>query len=218
MNREHVMRALFPAAVVAAVLSACASTPGAQPHAMSVAGHEAAAAQEETTAAQYEARIDWTSSRSPSAEDRAEMERLRKMAADHRAASKVLRDAEEVACASLSPDDRSMSPFEHYKDISSIEPIWVGARSRRLLGATIHFRAVPGLTKEWLQRLVDCHLARIAALGHDVPEMPKCPLIPRDVSARVSSSDGGFTVDIKSWDEESAREVWRRSRALVGAP
>jgi hypothetical protein len=185
---------------------------------MSAAGHEAAAGRLEAQAADYEARIAWISTRSPSPGDKAELERLRKMAADHREASGALRDAEAIACANLSEDDRVMSPFEHYRDIASVEPIYVGARIQRLLGARIHFRAVPGLTKEWLQRLLDCHMARVAMLGHDVPEMPMCPLVPRDVTATVSPGAAGLDVDVKSWNEESAQDVLRRARGLLGAP
>jgi hypothetical protein len=158
----------------------------------------------------------WTSTQNPTAKHIEEADKLRKAAADHRAAAQALRDAEAAACEGLSDDDRDISPFEHYADIASVDPIYYGGRHRRLLGATVHFRAVPGLTAQWLQRQVDCHLARIAALGHDLPEMPTCPLVPRDVTASVSSNDKGFDVDVKSWDEESAREVFRRARRLVG--
>jgi hypothetical protein len=44
--------------------------------------------------------------------------------------------------------------------------------------------------------------------------MPTCPLVPKDVHASVSSRGDGFDVDVKSWDEASAREVLRRARAL----
>ena len=84
-----------------------------------------------------------------------------------------------------------------------------------LVGATITFRAVRGLTREWLQRLVDCHLARNAALGHDVPEMPECPLVPPGVTARVSSVGAGFAVEVRADTDEGAVEVLRRARSLV---
>lgn len=203
------MRARWLALVVA--LPACASTPGARPHDMSAAAHDAHAEQEEDAARRSEARIAWTAT----PDGRAEVERLRRMAADHRAASKALRDTEASACANLSEEDRAVSPFQRYSDIASVEPYSVGARAPRLLGARIHFRAVPGLTAPWLQRLIDCHAARIATLGHDAPEMASCPLLPKDVSASVSSEAAGFVVDLKSWDHESAREVLRRARALV---
>jgi hypothetical protein len=56
------------------------------------------------------------------------------------------------------------------------------------------------MTTEWLQRSVDCQLARNAALGHVVPEMPDCPLIPNGVEAHVRSVGNGFAVEIKSND------------------
>jgi hypothetical protein len=43
----------------------------------------------------------------------------------------------------------------------------------RTEGAVISFRATPGLTAQWLQRVIDCHLARNAALGHTVGGLPK---------------------------------------------
>ena len=193
-----------PIAPLLAVLigvAACASTPGARPEDMSAAGHDAAAAREE-------ARVAW-------AADPGEAQRLRKMAADHRAASATVRDAEASACANLSEADRAMSPFEHYRDIASVEPIYVGARYRHLVGATIRFRAVPGLTAQWLRRLIDCHSARIAALGHDVPEMPDCPLVPKDVTVTVTTNDAGFDVELKSWNDMAAHDVWRRAQDLV---
>lgn len=70
------------------------------------------------------------------------------------------------------------------------------------------------MTVPWLQRLVDCHLARNAALGHDVPEMPYCPLVPRGVSARVSAVDRGFAVDVRAEDPATAQEILRRARGL----
>lgn len=50
-----------------------------------------------------------------------------------------------------------------------------------------YFRPVPGLTKELFQRIVNCHLARNAVLGHDAPELAYCPLAPKGVTAEVRS-------------------------------
>jgi hypothetical protein len=216
----------------------CAGTPGAQPHDMGAAQHEAMARKADEGAALQQARYDpkadvttqrcnprsttcWTSTSNPTAEHLAEAEKYRRMAADHRAASQALRDAEARACVGLSDDDRDRSPFTHREDIASAEPLYAtlssgkGPRSR-LEGASITFRAVPGMTAEWLQRVVDCHLARNAVLGHDSTDMPNCPLVPKNVTARVSGSGDGFTVAVRSDDSETANEVLRRARALVG--
>jgi len=60
-----------------------------------------------------------------------------------------------------------MSPFDHPEDIISVTPSKQSAASasklmpvEHLTGAVVTFRAVPGMTAEWLQRVVDCHLAR----------------------------------------------------------
>lgn len=234
--------ARFGAAVPLALLAlcACASTPGAQPHQMSAAQHEAAAATAERQAAAENqgpapsedrcsflgpsgqpAGACWTDVSSPTRERAERADQFRKAAAEHRAASQALRDAEARACAGLASGDRDVSPFAHREDIAGVEPLYNGVMSgksqyARLQGATITFRAVPGMTAEWLQRIVDCHIARNAALGHDAPEMSFCPLQPNGVSAQVTPAGGGFAVAIKSDDSDAAREVLRRAEALVG--
>ena len=138
------------------------------------------------------------------------------MAARHRAAAQVLRNAEERACEGISAEDRDASPFFHGADIRSVaqlrDPLSLGAT--RLAGATIVFRAVPGLTAEWLQRILDCHLARNVAMGYDMPEMAYCPLAIRSVSASVVSAGDGFAVEVRSDSEAGAAEIWRRAQQI----
>ena len=141
----------------------CRSTPGAQPHDMSAAQHEATAARLDAEAAR------WTSAENPTEESRREATRHRQMAADHRAASQALRDAEARACAGLREADRDMSPFAHREDIANVEPLTEpvpfgrGTNIRQTVGTVVTFRAVLGMTAEWLQRVVDCHIARAAS-------------------------------------------------------
>ena len=243
------IRGLLPFVGFVGFVGCAASTPGAHPHDSSVAQHELNAAVEEKAervhAASYDAdasapavecgvtgRSDrdrcWTSTANPTAEHRRDAELHRKRAADHRAASLALRDAEGRACAGISESDRDESPFHHTEDITSIEPlsVYVGPSTgsagpaqyprsaRHLEGAVVEFRAVPGMTVEWLQRVVDCHLARNAALGHEVPEMSYCPLVPKGVEATVTSAHGGFAVTMRSPVPAVADEILRRSRAL----
>jgi hypothetical protein len=225
------------AAAVLAFVAACAGTPGAQPHDMSVTRHEAVATEAERGAALEQAEYDpdagitstlcnprsvtcWTSTRNPTAEHLNEANSLRKVAADHRAASLALRDAEARACAGLADEDRDTSPFAHREDIASVEPLTDTISSgkgphARMAGALITFRAVPGMTSQWLQRVIDCHLARNAALGHNVPEMPSCPLVPKNVTAQATAASAGFSVAVRSDDVDTANEVLRRARMLI---
>ena len=225
------------------LLAGCASTSGAQPHDMSVVHHEAAASSHETEAGRHAAQYDaaaraarercmtatagtaptdacWTSVTNPTTDHLREAERHRRMAVDHRAASQALRDAEARACAGLRDDDRDTSPFAHREDIAGVAPLTEPTTSGRVtsqrsVGAVVTFRALPGMTAEWLQRVIDCHVARGASLGHEVPEMPYCPLSLREVQARVTSTGNGFAVAIRADDPATVEEILRRARALT---
>jgi hypothetical protein len=174
----------------------------------------------------------WTDVTNPTKVHSDDAEQHRKMAADHRAAAQALRDAEVRSCAGLSDYDRDNSPFAHSEDIQSASPIHlvrdtsvetigptyahVGGKNPgdRLTGAVVVFRAVRGLTAEYLQRVVNCHIARNNALGNNVPEMSFCPLAVKGVSANVTSAGDGFAVNITSQDPAAAQEVLRRANAL----
>ena len=165
---------------------ACAADPGTRPHDMSAESHEAMAKQEDQAARAHSAQYDasaqskteacsrggcWTSTTNPTKEHDADAQRHRELAAKHRAASAALAQAEARACTGISNDDRDISPFFHREDIKSVSPLVEQIRQGKnvvdkRVGASIVFRAVPGMTAEWLQRVVDCHLARAAAAGH----------------------------------------------------
>lgn len=222
-------------------LAACMSTP--EPSDQSAAQHDAIAAQEEREAAQHEASYDrdavkfkmrcatgeddpgaacWTSTINPTDKQLKVAAELRRIAARHRAASAALREVEERACAGLPDVDRDESPFDHREDILAIEPLEVitlsakGASAKSTRGAVVTFRGVKGMTAERLQRHVDCHMARNAALGFNVPEMPNCPLALKNVSAHVEEVDGAFTIEVASANPATAKEILRRVRAIVG--
>ena len=241
-------RPIWWTSLVSLAAAACASTtPGARPHDMSAHQHEregqAHSGMAETHTGRYDpnATVEqtkcspsvgrrsadpdtcWTSASNPTAEHLREAQEHRRHAADHRAASAALRDAEARACVGISSHDRDMSPFEHVEDIATVEPLTESSGtaevpSKRTTGAVVTFRAVPGMTAQWLQRVVDCHLARNASLGHVVPEMPNCPLVPNGIQARVTSGKNGFVVAIQSDDPATAREILTRAERLQPRP
>ena len=168
--------------------------------------------------------VCWTELVNPTEEHRKQAETHRELAAKHRAAAAALAEAEAQACEGIADVDRDMSPFSHRADIRSVPELWDNSApdparsSNHPAGATVTLNAVPGLTKEWLQRLVSCHLARNASVGHDMPEMPYCPLVPKGATAEVRSVDGGFAVDIRAEDSDAAAEIVKRAQALRDAP
>ncbi len=170
----------------------------------------------------------WTGEMNPTAAHRAEADRHRELAAAHRAAAAALHEVEARECVGLSDADRDQSPFSHREDIASVsdltEPpaatgdsmgLGTALAAPRVIGATVVLRAVPGLTVEWLQRAIECHLARNSVLGHDVPEMAYCPLVPAGVTAVVRSVGDGFAVDIRADGEDAVAEIVHRARALM---
>lgn len=226
-------------------LLACASSDGTRPHDQAAAEHDAAAAREELLANEHAAHYDpsavrerpicsrllarkaavgsdvcWGSVTNPTEVHQTQADERRRMAAEHRAASDALRAAEASACGGLSDDERDTSPFAHPDDIASVAPLAARKEGKKpwLMGprgAVVTFVAVPGMTAEWLQRVVDCHIARNSVLGHVDPTMPDCPLVPRGVTASVTSTGSGFAVAIRSDDPEVAKEILRRARALI---
>ncbi len=216
----------------------CAAAPGTQPQDMSATQHEAMAKHEESEAAGHAEHQDpnakaakevcsaragcWTSVSNPTAQHGHDAKRHRELGQKHRAAATALNDAETRSCAGLSDDDRDTSPFYHREDIQSVsalnETVKAGkASSQKEVGATVVFRALPGLTAEWLQRVVDCHVARSAAVGHDMPEMSYCPLMLKGVKATVASAGNGFAVNISSDDAGTVAEIKKRAQSLVAS-
>lgn len=217
--------------------TSCATSSGTKPHDMSTAEHESAASQEQQAAemhgAQYSPdakaqtqscdprmRACWTSTSNPTAQHKSDSADHEKLAAEHRAAAQALRDAEASACSGIEEQDRVTTPFYHREDIAQVTPAerqvsGLGHVNTSVpAGGRAVFRAVPGMTAEWLQRMVSCHIARASAVGHSMPEMNYCPLVLKNVRATVTSTGDGFAIDVTSEDAGTAAEIWRRMQAL----
>ena len=161
----------------------------------------------------------------PTEEHKKQTDEHRRVAAAHHAAGQALGDAEKSACQGVSEPDRDISPFLHRESIAEVRPLtrtaapFDGAYSgehatEEAAGATIVLLPAAGLTAERLQRIVQCHIARNAALGNNLREMPLCPLVPKGVTATATSTGNGFAVNISSDDKGTAAEILRRARAL----
>jgi hypothetical protein len=238
------MQRLLPPSLLLALLACAKAAPGTRPHDMSEAQHEVMARREDKKAddhlAAYEPDASVQKQRcgaggaqkagadiggcyvwrvNPTAEALVQAKEHQKMAAQHRAGSQALRDAEGRACVGVFEEDRDNSPFDHAGDIASVVPLESrpAIGTAKTEGAVVTFRSLNGITSEGLQRIVDCHLARNAALGNNVPEMPNCPLVPKDITARVSGNATGFAVTIRASDPRTAQEVLRRANTLSTA-
>ncbi|MFO0617569.1 MAG: hypothetical protein U0414_33555 [Polyangiaceae bacterium] len=218
--------------------AACATElPGTHPTDMSVEAHERMAAKADGLAKAQEARRDvWGENERTRCGGRSRTEpcwhsaamatpeysRYRKLAAEHREAAQALRDAEASACANIAEEDRDVSPFADRTEIVAASDLTVEERpgdpsSKTLRGASITVQAVPGLSAEYLERVVSCHLARNASMGFAMGEMEFDPLAVKGASATVAPVDGGFRVDIQGNDRDAITEIAKRADALVAS-
>ena len=137
----------------------------------------------------------------------------------------TLAEAEAQACAGLSDDELKNGPFARPAEIASVRPLLVEAFPRddnpptyELGGAVVKVRASPGLTAEWLQRLVDCDLARSAAMAVSTAEPPASPFAFRGASAYVHSTGDGFAIEISSNEPRVAREILASAERVYQQP
>ncbi len=111
----------------------------------------------------------------------------------------------------MAPGYACAAPFNNPDNITSVAPYKVTETnlkrsSTHLEGAVVTMAAQPGVTREWLQRLVD-DPAATAQSG--------CPMAVNGASAHVTSTGNGFAITVKSSDKESAQEILRRAQALT---
>lgn len=202
-------------------VAGCA-TVGTRPQDMSVAGHEAAAASATAEAAKVARSQIQPPPTAASANAIWRTEDSRHwlaVAEKHRAAAQALREAEALACVGIEESDREPGPFFRPEDIAGVTRLEerTGKNGSKLVGAAIEVRAAPGLTAEWLQRRMECHVARSAVVGRDDPKMKLCPLAVKGVSTRVRSRGDRFLAEVRADSSSGAEEVCRRARALWGA-
>jgi hypothetical protein len=88
-------------------------------------------------------------------------------------------------------------------------------REARLRGARLFLRPVPGLSRESLQRSLECHQTR-AVLGRE-PELPDDPYVLTgawlDIGA--ASTGDGFVIDVQADAFQDAKRVLDRARRFV---
>lgn len=206
-------------------LWSCSASP---PPYASVAEHEAHAEHAEHEASEHGAQFDenaartrfacrhgaasreaegacWSWEENPTLSHLHHAEELRQAAQAHREAAAVLVDAEAKACQGLTDLDRDMSPFDQRDDILEAKAE-AGA-------ATVTFRRVAGLSREGLERLIACHVARNAAMGFAMQEMAFCPLALKGISAKVEETPAGLTVRLSA-PSDGAVELAQRVKAL----
>jgi|HubBroStandDraft_5_1064220.scaffolds.fasta_scaffold42896_2 hypothetical protein len=177
-------------AMASMVAAGCATTQSESFRHMSAADHEAAA-------------------RSASEPDAAQ---------EHLAAARKLRDEEQFACVNVPDADRQQGPLANPDRIAGVEvvkdkdPVYPKA-PERAAGIAVYVRAEPGMTEQWLGRVLECHLAHVAVVGSAAGSSP---LAVEDARVAVSSTPVGFRVTITSKDSETVRSLVQKGQILAG--
>ena len=102
-------------------------------------------------------------------------------------------DREAAACARIPPGEREHSPFAHRAEIADVVPHRVDGVVR---GVVVEFRAVPGLSAEWMRRDIACHQAHVAVVGHVPVGLADDPTLMPDALVHVAERGGRVIVTV----------------------
>lgn len=154
----------------------------------------------------------WTRATNPTAHHLDEAKEHRGVAAEHRLAAKKLLNSEAEACAGLGIDEISHSPFFHREDIIAVDPYREGSR---VVGAIVRFRAVPGLTAEWMEHALQCHQKRAAVMGYSPTFQPYCPASLYGVGVSVRADGDDIIVTLLGDNPDIGAAVLGRAQDLL---
>ena len=136
---------------------------------------------------------------------------LRRDANRHRTIAAHLIEAERAACDPLPVAERDHSPSWHRDDVLAVEPVRDGGP---VVGATLVFRKVAGMSVDWLRMAYTCHQAQAAAEGYDPTFMTYCPAGLPDVTIEVGERTDGFVVTLRSTRADIAAAILGRATDL----
>jgi hypothetical protein len=126
-------------------------------------------------------------------------------------------DYERAACAEVPDADRDEGPFARRERIVGVEELREKTYPKappQPVGVAVYVRAAPGVTEQWVGRVIECHLAHRAVVGDRIADRDS-PLFAEDAKIRVSSTPTAFRVAITSLDLDVARSVIEKGNRLV---
>jgi hypothetical protein len=134
-----------------------------------------------------------------------------------RASAQAPRPHDPMQCAGVPDVESNGSPLMNPQDIRAVQelrPASPVSETETVVprgGARILLRAQPGMTAEWLQRIAECHMARIAVANPAT--LTLSPLDVKGALVSVQSTGDGFSIDITSPDLKVARVILSRAYA-----
>ncbi len=137
-------------------------------------------------------------------------------AAESTDSAKQLASEEREACYQVPEADRVNGPFtsDCVLGVEVVRDHGVFPKGALVpVGVSVYLRAEPGLTQEWLGRIVACNMAHMAATG---PSSHPSPLAVRGSDVTVYSTGTGFRVTVTSKNSDVARSIVEQGQGLGG--
>jgi len=124
-------------------------------------------------------------------------------------------------------EDATLAPVLTGGGVQGVQPLYSETENvksgmqRELRGATIAVAALPGVTPEWLDRVLECYSAR-ATLGHTAAVTNDPFWLPGAmVDIEVRAAKDGFAIDVIGFSPADAQQILSRAEAFgkaKGAP
>jgi hypothetical protein len=130
--------------------------------------------------------------------------------------------AREISARCKGVTEESSAPMLAPDAIDSVEPDYSvvpsgNAQATHMLGARIHIRPLPALTKESLERTLLCHEAHVMLDGAKSPENDPYVLPLRWLDIDVASEQAGFVARVETNANEDAHRALERARLYARA-
>jgi hypothetical protein len=129
-------------------------------------------------------------------------------------------EVEASACSDVPAAERDLGPLGHRDRIAGVEVLQDRLYPKQMpqpSGVAVYVRATPGMTEQWLDRVLECHLAHRAAIAGTTEDRSD-PFLVEDARIGVSPTSDGFRIAITTRDVAAAREIIGRARAVAGDP
>jgi hypothetical protein len=123
-------------------------------------------------------------------------------------------ERERAACAEVPDADRDAGPFAQRDRIVRVEPLRQTVSPKApapVAGVAVYVRAAPGMTEQWLGRVIECHVAHGTTLASSASD----PLLVPDARIAVTPTPTEFRIAITSDDGDEARRILIAGSALA---
>jgi hypothetical protein len=135
------------------------------------------------------------------------------------ATPKATPDQVAAICSGIPEKEWQRPIFFQASDIEGIRP-FMGERRYikftlpELRGADIFVRAGPGITKQWVARVIRCHVAWHDVYGPASQESFEDPLVVGRPDLSFMDNEIGFVIRIAGHDKAEGEEILRRAQML----